>query len=51
MGHIENDASNNSSTVACVFFTAVTFLQSRCLVTIGGFLPSAHTHTDSNVIS
>jgi hypothetical protein len=25
-GHIENDASNNSSIVACVFVTAVTFL-------------------------
>jgi hypothetical protein len=35
-GHIEYDASNNSSIVACVFVTAVTFLQSRCLETIGG---------------
>jgi hypothetical protein len=51
MGHIKNDASNNSSIVACVFVTAVTFLPSRCLATIrflpsrcletiGGFLPS-----------
>jgi hypothetical protein len=39
-GHIENDASNNSSIVACVFVTAVTFLQSRCLATIARFLPS-----------
>jgi hypothetical protein len=38
-GHIENDASNNSSIVACVFVTAVTFLPNRCLATIGGFLP------------
>jgi hypothetical protein len=29
--HIENDAFNNSSIVAFVFFTAVTFLPSRCL--------------------
>jgi hypothetical protein len=34
------DASNNSSTVACVFVTAVTFLPSCCLAVIGGFLPS-----------
>jgi hypothetical protein len=39
-GHIENDAFNNSSIVACVFVTAVKFLPSRCLATIGGFLPS-----------
>jgi hypothetical protein len=38
-GHIENDASNNSSTVAWVFVTAVTFLPSRWLATIGRFLP------------
>jgi hypothetical protein len=36
-GHIENHASNNSSIVACVFVTAVTFLPSRCLATIGGY--------------
>jgi hypothetical protein len=36
MGHIENDASSNSSTVVCVFVTAVTFLPSHCLATIGG---------------
>jgi hypothetical protein len=39
-GHIENDASNNSSIVASVFVTTVTFLQSRCLATVGRFLPS-----------
>jgi hypothetical protein len=39
-GHIENDASNNASIVACVFVTAVTLLPSRCLATIGGFLLS-----------
>jgi hypothetical protein len=39
-GHIENDASKNSSIIACVFVTAVTFLPSRCLATIEGFLPS-----------
>jgi hypothetical protein len=39
-GHIENDASNNSSIVACVFVTAVTFLPSRCLAPLRGFLPS-----------
>jgi hypothetical protein len=61
-GHIENDASNNSSIVACVFVTAVTFLPSRCLATTRGYLPShclatiegntqTDTHTDSNVIS
>jgi hypothetical protein len=38
--HIENDASNNSSIVACVFVIAVTFLPSRCLATIRGLLPS-----------
>jgi hypothetical protein len=38
--HIENDASNNSSIVACVFVTAITFLPSRCLATIGEFLQS-----------
>jgi hypothetical protein len=38
-GHIE-DASNNSSIVACVFVTTETFLPSRCLTKIGGFLQS-----------
>jgi hypothetical protein len=41
-GHIENDATNNSSTVACVFVTAVTFLPSRCLATIGGIHIQTH---------
>jgi hypothetical protein len=36
-GHIENDASNNSSNAACVFVTAVTFLPSCRLATIEGF--------------
>jgi hypothetical protein len=39
-GHIENDASNNSSIVARVFVTAVTFLRCRFLATTRGFLPS-----------
>jgi hypothetical protein len=34
---IENDVSNNSSIVACVFVTAVTFLPSSCLETLGGY--------------
>jgi hypothetical protein len=54
-GHTENDMSNNSSIVACVFDTAVTFIPSRCLATIGGFLPNravtwqqeGDTHTDT----
>jgi hypothetical protein len=37
---IENDVSNNSSIVTCVFVTAVTFLPSRFLATIGGVLPN-----------
>jgi hypothetical protein len=40
-GHIENDGSSNSSIVACVFVTAVTFLPSRCIAAIGGI----HIHT------
>jgi hypothetical protein len=61
MGHIEANASNNYSVVACVFVTTVTYFPSRCLETVRGFLPSCclamirgiyrHTHTDSNVIS
>jgi hypothetical protein len=57
-GHTENDASSNSSIVACVFVTAVTCLSRRCLASIGGFLPSrclattegytdTHTHTNT----
>jgi hypothetical protein len=38
--HIENDVSNNSSIVAYVFVTAVTFLLSSYLATIGKFLPN-----------
>jgi hypothetical protein len=44
-GHIENDASNNSSIVARVFVTAVTFLPNRCLATIGKFLSSRRLET------
>jgi hypothetical protein len=44
-GHIETDESNNSSIVACVFVTAVTFLPSRSLATIGGFLLSRYLAT------
>jgi hypothetical protein len=36
---IENDASNNSYIIACVFVTMVTFLPSHCLATVGRFLP------------
>jgi hypothetical protein len=42
-GHIENDASNNSSIVACVFVTAITFVPSRCLATIARY---TYRHTD-----
>jgi hypothetical protein len=34
MGHKQNDVSNTSSTVTCVFIAAVTFLQIRLLATI-----------------
>jgi hypothetical protein len=44
-GHVEKDASNNSSNVACVFVTAVTFLPIRCLASIGGL--HRHTHTQT----
>jgi hypothetical protein len=43
MYRTEIDSSNNSSTVACVFVAAVTFLQSRCLATIGEY---TYRHTD-----
>jgi hypothetical protein len=39
---IENDASNSSSIVACVFLAAVTFLPSRCIATIGGVHIQTH---------
>jgi hypothetical protein len=38
---MENDESNNYSIIASVFVAALTFLLSRCLVTIGD------THTDT----
>jgi hypothetical protein len=41
---IENDASNNSSTVGCVFVAAVMFAQSRCPATIGAI------HTDTKTL-
>jgi hypothetical protein len=41
--YIENDVSNTSSIVTRVFVTAVTFLPSRCLATIGGY---TYRHTD-----
>jgi hypothetical protein len=34
---IDNDATNNSSIFASVFFAAVTFLPDSCLATIGGY--------------
>jgi hypothetical protein len=36
MDRVENDASNNSCIVACVFVAAVKFLPSRCLAKIVG---------------
>jgi hypothetical protein len=36
-GRIENDTTDNSSTVARVLITTVTFLPSCCLVMIGGY--------------
>jgi hypothetical protein len=39
-GHIENDASNNSSIVACVFVAAIMFLPRGWLATIRKYLPS-----------
>jgi hypothetical protein len=44
-GQIENDASNNSSIVACVFVTAVIFLPSCCVATIGEILPTRYLAT------
>jgi hypothetical protein len=37
MDGIENDSSNNSSTVVCVFIAVVMFSPSRCLATIGRY--------------
>jgi hypothetical protein len=42
-GHLEDDTSNNSPIVACVFVTAVTFLLSLCLAR--GLLPSPYLAT------
>jgi hypothetical protein len=42
-GPHKKDASNDSSIVAHVFVSAVTFLQSRCLATAEGY---THGHTD-----
>jgi hypothetical protein len=58
-GHVENDVSNNSSIVACVFVTTLTFLPTCYLATIRAFLPrrcratiwGLHTHARSNMIS
>jgi hypothetical protein len=43
MDRIENDASNNSSTAACVFVASVTFIPSCCLATIGEIHIETHT--------
>jgi hypothetical protein len=43
MDCIENDASNNSSNVVCVFVAGVTFLPSHCLAAIGGY---TYRHAD-----
>jgi hypothetical protein len=44
MGHIENDESNSSSIVACVFIAAVTFLPSHCVATTGIFTKLLHSN-------
>jgi hypothetical protein len=43
MDHLENDASNNSSIVSCVFIAAIMILLSHCLATIEGY---TYRHTD-----
>jgi hypothetical protein len=43
MDCIENDASNNSSIVACVFVATVMFLRSRCLEKVKGY---SYRHID-----
>jgi hypothetical protein len=43
MDLIENDASNDSSIVACAFVASVTFLPSRCAVVVGVY---TYRHTD-----
>jgi hypothetical protein len=50
-GHIENDASNYSSIVACVFVTALMYLPCRCLATIRGFLLSRCLATIRGILS
>jgi hypothetical protein len=40
---LDNDASNNSSIVACVFIAAVIFQPSSCLAMIGEYI-YRHTH-------
>jgi hypothetical protein len=50
-GHIENDASSNSSVVACVFVTAVTFLPGRCLATIGVFFTEPLPMNDKGIFT
>jgi hypothetical protein len=42
-GRIENNAANNSYIVACACVATATFLQSRCLATIGGY---TYRHAD-----
>jgi hypothetical protein len=43
MDRIENDTSNNSSIIACIFVAAVTFISSRFLAKIGRY---TYRHTD-----
>jgi hypothetical protein len=42
MDPIENDTSNNSFIVACVFIAKITFLRDRCLATVGGLHIETH---------
>jgi hypothetical protein len=43
MHHIENNVSNSSCIVACVFVATVMFIPSHCLATIGVY---TYRHTD-----
>jgi hypothetical protein len=43
--------SNNSSIVACVFVTAVTFVPSRCLATKGEFFTKALPSNDKGTFT
>jgi hypothetical protein len=45
MDRIENEAFKYSCILACVFVAALTFLQSRFLATIRGYI---YTHTQIN---